>query len=65
VFAENINQIKNCDVLVASTVGKDMGTLFECGAAYILGKPIIYFWESEGPLNLMLAGSAAYVARLC
>ena len=63
VFGRNIQEILSSDLLVVSTVGKDMGTVFECGCAFILKIPIIYFWESKDPLNLMLSESAHYVAR--
>jgi len=59
VFNENLIQIKRSDFIIASTVDKDMGTLFECGCSYILNKPIIYYWpDGEGPFNLMLAQTA-------
>lgn len=64
IFDNNIRNIDSCDVVVASTIGKDMGTLFECGYAFSIKKPIIYLWESSLPLNLMLSQSAHYVARL-
>lgn len=63
VFTENLIQIRKCDAMIASTVGKDMGTVFECGYAYSHKIPIIYFHRSIKPFNLMLAESAAYVAK--
>ena len=44
IFQENIKQIQSCDFMIASTEGKDMGTLFECGCAYTSKKPLVYFW---------------------
>lgn len=61
VFKENLDQIQSCDVVIASTEGKDMGTLFECGYAYSINKPIIYYWKGKGKFNLMLSQSAHYV----
>lgn len=62
VFEQNIAQIKLCDAVIASTVGKDLGTLFECGASYVLGKPLIYYWPNPiGKFNLMLSESATAV----
>ncbi len=59
VFTKNIENLKDCDMVVASTIGKDMGTLFECGYAHSLGKSIIYYAPGlEGDFNLMLAKSA-------
>lgn len=63
IFQENIKQIQGCDFMVASTEGKDMGTLFECGIAFAYGKPIVYFWHNGyGKFNLMLSQSAHAVA---
>jgi len=64
VFDTNVSQIRNCDLIVASTEGKDMGTLFECGMAYVFKKPVIYYWRNADrfPLNLMLSASALYIA---
>ncbi len=59
VFKENIKHIKESTFVVASTVGKDMGTLFECGYAHAEGIPIIYYAPGLfGDFNLMLAKSA-------
>ncbi len=63
VFNENVDQIKACDFVIASTEGKDVGTLFECGMAHILKKPIVYYWKGEGKFNLMLGQSAVAVCR--
>lgn len=63
IFKINLEEIDNADMVVASTVGKDMGTIFECGYAYAKGIPIIYYAPGlEGPFNLMLAKSAHAVA---
>ena len=61
VFLENCKHIEEADLIIASTVGKDMGTLWECGYAYSKGVPIIYtFFDKRFPnakFNLMLARS--------
>ena len=59
VFAKNIENLKNCELVVASTVDKDMGTLFECGYANAIDKKIVYYAPGlKGDFNLMLAKSA-------
>jgi nucleoside 2-deoxyribosyltransferase len=63
VFDENIRQIRLNDFVIASTEGKDMGTLFECGVAFAYGVPIVYFFKGEGKFNLMLSESSYFVCR--
>lgn len=59
IFQENLKQIKECDFVIASTEGKDMGTIFECGYAHSNKIPIIYFWRNGfGNFNLMLSQSS-------
>jgi nucleoside 2-deoxyribosyltransferase len=62
-FNENLDRIEEAEFIIASTEGKDMGTLFECGYAFSAGVPIVYFWEGDGAFNLMLSESASYVAK--
>ena len=52
-------------VLVAVTDHKDIGTIFECGVAYLATTPIIYYAETLGnkPFNLMLAESGVAIVR--
>jgi len=40
-FNKNITQIKDADIVVALVSRKDVGTAWEIGMAYSLGKPII------------------------
>ena len=56
---------KHCDFVIASTVGKDMGTLMEMGMAYAWSTPyIVYFPAPKGtPCNVMIAESAFAVAQ--
>ena len=58
IVAENVKAIKECDFIVASTEGKDMGTLWECGYASALGIPVVYYYPHKNKFNLMLADSA-------
>ena len=58
VFNNNISAIENCDLMIASTEGKDLGTSFEMGVVYTLKKPIIAVFFSEMPYNLMLEESS-------
>lgn len=63
-FEADTEFIKRCDFVVASTVGKDLGTLMELGMAYAWGIPsIVYFPNDKNlPVNIMLAQSAYAVA---
>jgi len=70
VFNSNLKQMNKADIIISSTVGKDMGTLFEDGYAYAINKPIIYtfFDERFGEkinFNLMLSesGIAAFTNK--
>jgi len=63
IFDGNIAAIRQCQFVIANTQNKDMGTIFECGTAYMMGIPILYFAEGlTGPFNLMLAQSGYGVA---
>ena len=63
VFRGNKEAIEHSDFLVANTRDKDMGTIFECGMAYEMGKPIVYYCEGlKGTFNLMLSQSGCCVA---
>lgn len=59
VFKANCDAIRSSRAVFAVTDGKDMGTIWEAGFAYGIGKPIIYFAETLGDnqFNLMLAQS--------
>jgi len=62
VFNQNIENLTKCKLVLASTVDKDMGTLFECGVAYANNIPIVYYTPGlKGKFNLMLAKSARRV----
>ena len=62
IFNLDVEALRCSDLVVASTVGKDMGTLWECGYAAALGIPIIYYTPGIDKVNLMLAKSGS-VAR--
>ena len=61
VFKENLKQINEADIVIVSTVGKDITTLFEAGYAFAKNKKIIYTFFDERfndiTFNLMLAKS--------
>lgn len=61
VFSENCKHVKDADLIISSTVSKDMGTLFETGYAYGVGTPVIYTLFDKRfekvNFNLMLAAS--------
>lgn len=55
----NCDKIRDSDIVVVVTDGKDVGTMWEAGFAYSSSKSIIYVWvEHVGPeakFNIMLA----------
>ena len=63
VFKHNVENIKNADIIIASTIGYDAGTMWECGLAYGLGKEIIYYAPGIEKFNLMLAKSSSRVCN--
>ena len=63
VFESNIVNIDLCDVIIASTIGYDPGTIWECGYAYGKGKEIIYYAPGIQKFNLMLAKSSTRVCN--
>lgn len=64
VFAGNVHHIKTSDFCLVNTTYKDIGTVWESGAAYAYGTKIVYFCENLPPgakFNLMLAKSGVKV----
>lgn len=64
VFHGNMAHIKKSDFVLVNTTYKDIGTIWEAGAAYALDRDIIYFCEGlpEGAkFNLMLSRSGCKV----
>ena len=57
-FSMNVEGVKNCRIVLANIEGLDTGTIWEMGAAYAFGTPVIaYSLNSSRKLNLMLAQS--------
>lgn len=57
IFKGNIDHIDSAGLVIASTVDKDMGTIWECGYAFSKGIPIVYYTPGIDKVNLMLAKS--------
>jgi len=57
IYNENIKHLSRCDMVIASTIGKDMGTLWECGYACALNIEVIYYTPGISRPNLMLGKS--------
>ena len=59
VFADNVNNIKDCSAVIALVDFKDVGTAWEIGMAYQLNKKIYMVGKDENTFktktNLMLA----------
>lgn len=67
VLAENIHALKDTDLLLCVTDGKDPGTMFEAGWCYANTIPIIYIWLDGQPgqkFNLVLAASGSVVRSM-
>lgn len=63
-FEGNLDHIESADFVFVNTRDKDIGTIWEAGYAYALGKPIIYYCAGLPPnakFNLMLARSGVKV----
>lgn len=59
-FEDDVNAIIESDFILANTMDKDLGTLFEVGYAYAKEVPSVGFLEGlpkGAPFNIMLAGS--------
>lgn len=65
VLDNNLFAIERSDFVMAITDEKDLGTLFEVGYGYGIGKPIIYvsFTLGNKPFNLMLAETGVAVIK--
>lgn len=64
VFAGNVKHIKGADFCLVNTTWRDIGTIWESGAAYAYGTKIVYFCEGlpkGAKFNLMLAKSGIKV----
>lgn len=63
VVATNIAKIQDSDFVLASTEGKDIGTVWECGFAFGEGVPVVYYYPHEGKFNIMLSHTALAVCE--
>jgi nucleoside 2-deoxyribosyltransferase len=64
VFSGNVKHIKESDFCLVNTTYRDIGTIWEAGAAYAYGTKIVYFCENLPPgakFNLMLSRSGIKV----
>lgn len=63
IFQANVEAIQDSHTVLAITDGKDMGTIWEAGYAYGIGKPVVYYAETLGknPFNIMLSESGVGV----
>ncbi len=59
IFKENCEAIQKSHRILAITDEKDIGTIWEAGYAYGLGKEVVYYAETLGdnPFNVMLGKS--------
>ena len=58
IFDNNVEEVKNCDTLIAILDDKDTGTAWEIGMAYALGKRIILVQFDKSKIsktNIMLS----------
>lgn len=46
-FKADVEFIKSCDFIIASTVGRDLGTLMEISMAYAWGIPVILYMPTN------------------
>jgi len=64
VFQGNMKHIRECDFTLVNTTYRDIGTIWEAGAACALNRKIVYFCENLPPgakFNLMLSRSGIKV----
>lgn len=64
IFDGNVKHLNICDWMICNTRNKDMGSIWEAGYFYALGRPIVYFCAGLPPgakFNLMLAASGVAV----
>ena len=64
VFQSNVAHVRGCRLVLANIEGRDTGTLWEMGAAYGFGTPVVaYSPDPSRKLNVMLAyGVRGYLA---
>lgn len=57
IFNSNVARIKSCDGVIAYVdpfrgSEPDSGTVWECGAAFMLGKPIVYYFKDDATVEI-------------
>ena len=67
IFDVNVEKIEWADFVLCNTEAKDLGTIWEAGFSYGIGKPVAFFAEGlpDGKFNVMLseAGTAVSTTR--
>jgi nucleoside 2-deoxyribosyltransferase len=67
IFDVNVEKIEWADFVLCNTEAKDLGTIWEAGFSYGIGKPVTFFAEGlpDGKFNVMLseAGTAVSTTR--
>jgi len=63
IFDVNVEKIDWADFILCNTEAKDIGTIWEAGYAYGVGKPVVFFAEGlpEGKFNVMLSEAGVSV----
>ena len=63
IFDVNVEKIEWADFVLCNTEAKDLGTIWEAGFSYGVGKPVVFFAEGlpEGKFNVMLSEAGVSV----
>jgi nucleoside 2-deoxyribosyltransferase len=63
IFDVNVEKIEWADFVLCNTEAKDLGTIWEAGFSYGIGKPVAFFAEGlpEGKFNVMLSEAGVSV----
>jgi len=62
VVPDDIDGIRDCDLMLAIVDGKDVGTVFEVGYAHRDGKPVVVYVENEQPEDCkMMVGTGCFM----
>ena len=64
IFDVNVEKIEWADFVLCNTEAKDLGTIWEAGFSYGIGKPVAFFAEGlpEGKFNVMLSEAGTSVS---
>ena len=57
IYESNIDHMNQASILIANIDDRDLGTTFELGYMYGLGKPIFSFSNNDYQINIMLRNS--------